>query len=351
MKILLFFPVKESYTQLWEYYKNDRDILEDISSKVYYSNNLFKFISSMLKVDCVYIWWWHTSIIQIIIAKILRKKIICTGAIHMFDYSGSNETFFKRNFIYRLIHKISLYLTDISLFLSNDQKNQITSHLDVAKFKIVYSSLEKDHLKNLLRIKKNIIDNNENKKNETTTLVSTLWLTKSSIKRKGLYECLDALEELHDQDFIFYIIGKKDDGYDDLVNKIENLNIKNKINILTDLPTVEKFRILELADLYLQPSHYEGLGNAVIEAMSRGCIPIVSRFASQPEVVEDYGYVVNEICKLKIKSKIIEYFKLSRKEKDIMKEKILDYSHKKFSYDSHLQKLKNILESFNLKNH
>ena len=62
MKILLYIPVKESYTQLWEYYKNDKNILIDISSKFYYSNNFLSFLSTIFKVDCVYCWWWHRSI-------------------------------------------------------------------------------------------------------------------------------------------------------------------------------------------------------------------------------------------------------------------------------------------------
>ena len=149
MKILIFFPIKDSYTQLCEYYKNDKDILEDISSELYYSNTLFSFLSSILKVDYVYCWWWHTSILQIIISKILGKKVICTGAIHMFDYSGGKDTFFKKKLLYRVLCKISLYLANANLFITNDQKRQITSHIKVNNPKVVYSSLEKNHLERL----------------------------------------------------------------------------------------------------------------------------------------------------------------------------------------------------------
>jgi hypothetical protein len=37
--------------------------------------------------------------------------------------------------------------------------------------------------------------------------------------------------------------------------------------------------------------------------MSNGCIPVVSRFASQPEVVSEFGYIVNEISKEEIVKK------------------------------------------------
>lgn len=341
MKILLYIPVKESYTQLWEYYKNDRDILEDISTELYYSNNFISFLLSVLKVDCIYCWWWHTSILQIFIGKLLGKKVVCTGAIHMYDYSGSKETFFKRNYIYRLIHKISLYLADANLFLTNDQKNQITSHIKVNNPLVVYSSLEKKHLDNHTRLLKN--KNYYNK----IIIASTLWLTKSSFKRKGLFEILDALELLNDQNFIFYIIGKKGDGYNKLINKVKNLKINSKVKIFTDVTSERKFEILETANLYLQPSHYEGLGNAVIEAMSRGCVPVVSRFASQPEVIGESGFIVNEINKAEIAKKILQYLNLSDDKKNELRTNILNFVHNKFSYDLHLKSIKNIFQSLN----
>jgi len=341
MKILIFFPVKHNYAQLWEYYKNDKDIMEDISSKLYYSNNFFSFLLSILKVDYVYCWWWHRSILQIIVAKILKKKVICTGAIHMFDYSEGEETFFKKTFLYRTFCKISLYLADANLFITNDQKKQISSHIKVNNPQIAYSSLEKNHLENYSRIKKNKNYNN------VINIASIMWLTKSSMARKGLFETLDALELLNDKNFIFYIIGKKDNGYNNLITKIESLKIKNKIKVFTDLSTLDKNKILETVDLYVQPSHYEGLGNAVIEAMSNGCVPIVSRFASQPEVISNFGYIVNEICKKEISKKIEIYLNLSVQEKNILQNNILDYAHENFSYASHLKKIKEIFENLN----
>jgi glycogen synthase len=341
MKTLIFFPVKHDKIQLWEYYKNDKNIVEDISSKHYYSDNFFSFLLFIFKVDYVYCWWWHTSVLQIIIAKILGKKVICTGAIHMFDYSGEKDTFFKKTFLYRTLCKISLYLADANLFITNDQKRQITSHIKVNNPQIAYSSLEKNHLENYSRIKKNKNYNN------IINIASILWLTKLSMARKGLFETLDALELLYDKNFIFYIIGKKDNGYNNLIAKIESLKIKNKIKVLTDLSTLDKNKILETIDLYVQPSHYEGLGNALIEAMSNGCVPIVSRFASQPEVISNFGYIVNEICKKEISKKIKIYLNLSVREKNILRSNILDYAHEKFSYTSHLKKIKEIFKSLN----
>ena len=93
----------------------------------------------------------------------------------------------------------------------------------------------------------------------------------------------------------------------------------------------------------MQPSYCEGMGNAVVEAMSRGCVPIVSRFSAQPEVVSNFGYVVNEICKKEIAKKIQVYLDLPIEKKNILRNNVLDFSHEKFSFNLHLKKLKNIL--------
>ncbi len=84
-----------------------------------------------------------------------------------------------------------------------------------------------------------------------------------------------------------------------------------------------------------------------MEAMARGAMPIVSRFSAQPESVYDFGYIVNEICKDEIRKKIEMYFGLSNKEKNILKNNILDFSHKKSAYNFRLKNLKNIISELN----
>ena len=128
---------------------------------------------------------------------------------------------------------------------------------------------------------------------------------------------------------------------------MKNLKINSKVKIFTDVTSEKKFEILETANLYLQPSHYEGLGNAVIEAMSRGCVPVVSRFASQPEVIGESGFIVNEINKAEIAKKILQYLNLSDDKKNELRTNILNFVHNKFSYNLHLKSIKDIFQSLN----
>ncbi|HEX7115966.1 MAG TPA: glycosyltransferase family 4 protein [Steroidobacter sp.] len=56
----------------------------------------------------------------------------------------------------------------------------------------------------------------------------------------------------------------------------------------------EKLQLLEAADVFVLPSHAEGLSNAMLEAMATGLPVIVTRVGSLPEVVQDdvHGLVI-----------------------------------------------------------
>jgi len=49
------------------------------------------------------------------------------------------------------------------------------------------------------------------------------------------------------------------------------------------------------AAVYFQPSRHESFGVAVIEAMSCGCIPVVSPHGALPEVVGDAGFILDHL--------------------------------------------------------
>jgi glycosyltransferase involved in cell wall biosynthesis len=47
--------------------------------------------------------------------------------------------------------------------------------------------------------------------------------------------------------------------------------------------------------VYLQLSRHEAFGVSVVEAISKGCITIVSNEYALPEIVNNYGYTVSSI--------------------------------------------------------
>lgn len=80
---------------------------------------------------------------------------------------------------------------------------------------------------------------------------------------------------------------------ENLIEKIEKLNLKNDVQLLGFQSNIEEF--LNSLDIFLFPSEMEGLSNSMLEAMAFS-LPIVSyRITSMPELIEDgeNGFLVN----------------------------------------------------------
>jgi len=67
---------------------------------------------------------------------------------------------------------------------------------------------------------------------------------------------------------------------------------EGKIDYRGELPHAEVLNVFRQSKIYLQLSHYESFGVTVPEAMACGCHPIVSNRGALPEIVEEWGDVV-----------------------------------------------------------
>ncbi|HEV3112923.1 MAG TPA: glycosyltransferase [Candidatus Binataceae bacterium] len=59
------------------------------------------------------------------------------------------------------------------------------------------------------------------------------------------------------------------------------------------LPEAKLAQLLGASSVYAQLSYMEGFGASLAEAMLAGCVPVVTRQGSLPEVVGDCGYYVS----------------------------------------------------------
>ena len=103
----------------------------------------------------------------------------------------------------------------------------------------------------------------------------------------------------------FLMVG---DGPDDemLRNKINELNMQDKIELPGMLPdTVAAFKRI---DIFLLTSDFEGLPLAIMEAMSTGCVPVVSNVGGIKQLVFDgFGYKFDEFNVNKIARIVADY--------------------------------------------
>ena len=343
-KVIFYANVSPKFLDKWEYYIADIDMLNECFEEVLLPKNLKQFITLCMKYSDanIYCWWWHRSFPAILIAKFFGKKIFCTGAIHMYDYSG-NRTYYNRGFIYKLFTTLSLKLSSHNIFISKDQYLAITSALKVNNPELIYSSLTKKRQSQ----NQEFITTKSKINQKEINLLFIGWLSKYSINRKSLIITLNAIKLIRDQidkKLTINICGTKSDGVEFLRKKINYLEIEENIVFNFDISQDLKDDFYEKSDLLVMPSYMEGFGNATLEAMSFGCPVLVSRFGASPEVVGETGYIINNIDAESIAKVIRNYSELPFLEKLNMRKSAFKRAHNIFGFNKKVKSFKKLLK-------
>ncbi len=211
--------------------------------------------------------------------SLIMKKILKTPLIVRTGYDTYRFSLYERKSIIK--QKIYFKLTQISLRYSN--LFTVTSISDL-----------------------NFLDNY--KVNQYEAKLRKNWVEKfdiKSINKRSKDKVLSVgrmeyqknymrlLEDFQKTDFIIDIVGKGSE-FGDLKKFVQ----KNNINV-NFLGKIENLKLSELYDDYLffaSSSLFEGNPKALLEAMSHGCIPIVSNIENHREIVENNfnGYLIND---------------------------------------------------------
>ena len=112
------------------------------------------------------------------------------------------------------------------------------------------------------------------------------FVTRANLEIKGQRAFVEAARELPDVEFVLAGLWK-----DDAIERLRALASPN-VRFTGWLERPELDRLFRQAATYVQPSHHEGFGLAVAEAMLAGCVPVVTAAAALPEVVGDAGVQV-----------------------------------------------------------
>lgn len=138
-------------------------------------------------------------------------------------------------------------------------------------------------------------------------------------RKKGLLEILKALSLINGIDYTLYIAG---DGHDKewFLSMCKEL-IPGRYKYIGVQTGDKKDQIFRKCHIFLLPSYYEGLPNALLEAMSYGLVSIVTGVGSIPDLVKDdfNGIIVPLNSHNKIFEAIIRLHESHQHYKDISK--------------------------------
>lgn len=196
--------------------------------------------------------------------------------INLIVRHGTTKSRPKKDWFHRLIYSKVSYHVCISKHLRENVKYIIPFGKNTQS-KLIYSSFE--------------FNNVVSKSYKKLTLLHVGRIARG----KGQIDAIRACEILikNNIDFVFNIVGGFDEWYkEEFLNFYENCTYKNKINLVGFSDNVQQY--LQTADVFLFPSHGEGLGNAFIEALANNLICISYDNTTFPEF-QDMGFFF-EIC-------------------------------------------------------
>lgn len=161
-----------------------------------------------------------------------------------------------------------------------------------AKVIVVLSEIEKEFIEkrwqNLdVRVLENSVALDEARTRKPETFEKTIIFLGRIHEDKGLREIVEACRVLKNENFQFnFKCFGAGEGKDFFVREMTKI-LGEKFFYGGVASGAEKWRALAESDIFLLPSHYEGLPVALLEAMAAGCVPVASRIGSIASVVTD----------------------------------------------------------------
>lgn len=200
------------------------------------------------------------------------KTVVTIHDLIFFRYP-SNFKFIDRQ-IYNFKSRYACKNADLIIAISEQTKRDIIQfyQIDTHKIKIVYQTCDDSFkqvvpqkVKDTVRVKYN--------------LPQKYILNVGTIEpRKNLLLLIKAMTDIP-EDYKLVVVGKKKAYAKEVIAEIERLNLKNRVIFLNDIPFTDLPSIYQLAAVFSYPSHYEGFGIPIIEALYGG-IPVVAATGS-----------------------------------------------------------------------
>jgi glycosyltransferase involved in cell wall biosynthesis len=330
MKVCFFANAPMDLIEKVEFYKNDIRILRDLGFEVKVANKLRNIPWGC---DLYFAWWASSGAKALLVSKLLRKPcIIVAGGSDVSLKDVSPAGYNQRNFLQKIIIRWTLKHANYILGVSKDVYEDAVS-LGAKRIHLVYNCIDIKKYKPTKSKKEDII-------------LAVSHLSRQNIERKGIKDIINSAPHVLEKQpkAKFVIIGKKLDGFEDLLTLVRNLGVQKNIEFAGFVSEKEKMELYNKAKVFASPSEHEGFGVAIAEAMACELPVVVTDKGAITEIVGDAGiYVrfgnVSEIAGAIKKLLENEKFRanLGKKSRDRIKG---------FSFEKRKGEIKNILEKF-----
>jgi glycosyltransferase involved in cell wall biosynthesis len=244
-----------------------------LKTAIQFVKQFFYLLFKISKFDAVFVWFadYH-SFLPVLFTKILNKKsIVVIGGYDVVKMPELNYGVFTSK-IRGFCAQFSMKQSTLNLAVSKNVERKVRWIAPKANTRLLYNCVNISANRDLQIQKENLII--------TVGLIDS----ERTFFLKGIDTFIKVAEKL--PEFKFLIIGVSKN----LPSHLLKPHPKN-------LEWVERVNHEELevyykkAKIYCQFSRSESFGVSVVEAMSFGCIPVVTNVGGMPEIVGNYGIV------------------------------------------------------------
>lgn len=301
------------HNYLARFIKIDRDLLTTRYSTTEYYMKSWRKIKPMDVLhqvsthDLVFCWFasWH-SVLPILYARLLGKPSVLV--IGGYDIANLAQIGYghQRGGVERWISRLTIYLAKCIITNSyySQQEAIRNIRLTIDRVHVIYHGVIDVY--GVLPM---------GKRERIALTIGNI--CKENIKRKGHELFVKTAHYLPDVKFI--IVGKWQDNAIDYLRQIAPENVEFT-GWLEDEPLND---LISKSSVYLQLSQHEGFGLSMAESMLAGCIPVVTRAGSIPEVVGKAGTYVSADDPVEIAEVVAELIESDDSRRSMVRQRIL----------------------------
>ncbi|MEH2373943.1 glycosyltransferase family 4 protein [Nostoc sp.] len=189
--------------------------------------------------------------------------------------------------------KRCLQWTDLVLTISESSKKDIIEYLEVDPEKVYVTPLASRYYPNYLS--EEIAQRLEKQANYDFSKPYLLFVSTIEPRKNinAIIYAFNLLKKKYKIEHQLILIGKKGWNYDPIFADIDSSPWKSQIHHLDYLSDELVALFYSKADVFVYPSHYEGFGLPVLEAMTLGAPVVSSNTSSIPEVSGDAAILID----------------------------------------------------------